>query len=67
VPATASVHYLRTFISGRYTNSKDSIFLFAYGCILNNNESMQALHNRFLSRLSPSNGLEIQVATMASF
>ena len=67
MPASANVHYLRTFISDRYANSKDSSFLFAYGNILNNNESMESIQNKFRSRLSAKKGLEIQIASMASF
>lgn len=47
----ANVHYLRTFITGKYSNSKDSVFLFAYGNILNNNETMKVLRDKFNTKI----------------
>jgi hypothetical protein len=61
------VHYLRTFITGKYSSSKDSIFLFAYGNILNNHDTMRALRERFLAKIRENKGIEIQIAAMASF
>lgn len=61
------MHYLRTFITGKYSSSKDSVFLFAYGSLLNNNETMRTLRERFESKVSEGKGIEIQIASMASF
>jgi hypothetical protein len=61
------VHYLRTFITGKYSSSKDSIFLFAYGNILNNHDTMKALRERFHNKMRDHKGIEIQIASMASF
>ena len=35
----------------RKSNSKDSVFLFAYGVILNNNETMGALCEKFKHKM----------------
>ena len=67
MPKTANVHYLRTFINGRFSSSKESIFLFCYGSTLNNNETMEAIYSRFQAKTNPKLGIEIQVAAMSSF
>jgi Zn-dependent M16 (insulinase) family peptidase len=67
VPKTANVHYLRTFINGRFSNSKESIFLFCYGSTLNNNETMESIYKKFKAKINERTGIEIQVASMASF
>ena len=66
MPKEANVNYLRTILMHK-SNSKESISLFAYGVILNNNETMGALADKFKHKIKGNKGLEVQIATLASF
>jgi hypothetical protein len=69
IPKNYTISHLRSYLQDKlFMNSQHAYFLFAYGCILSNNELIESVYHKFKHHITDTEkGLEIKYAEMSSF
>lgn len=70
IPSSYTISQLRTYLQNKlfpHDSQETSFFLFAYGCILNNQEIIANIYEKFKDHVMGNKTLEIKYAEMSSF